>query len=108
LAEAVRRAQEDGAGGIVSLDSAGHPTGIVVEDAVQLVPEERRPWTPVSTVARTLVPGMTFPADLSGERLITAMQRTPATEYLLLEADGSIYGVLATVDVDRAFAAGTS
>lgn len=108
LAEAVRRAQEDGAGGIVSLDSAGRPTGIVVEDAVQLVPEERRPWTPVNTVARTLVPGMTFSADLSGEQLITAMQRTPATEYLLLEPDGSIYGVLATVDVDRAFAAGTS
>lgn len=108
LAEAVRRAQEDGAGGIVALDSAGNPTGIVVEDAVQLVPEERRPWTPVSTVARTIVPGITFPADLSGERLITAMQRTPATEYLLLETDGTIYGVLATRDVDRAFAAGTS
>ena len=33
------------------------------------------------------------------------MQRTPATEYLLLEADGGVYGVLTTSDVDRAFAA---
>lgn len=106
LSEAIRRAQEDGAGSIVALDSAGNPQGIVAEGAVQVVPEERRPWTPVSMVARSLVPGLMVPADLSGERLITAMQRTPATEYLLVEGDGSIYGVLATVDVDRAFAAG--
>jgi hypothetical protein len=33
------------------------------------------------------------------------MQRTPATEYVLIEADGSIYGVLVADDVDRAFAA---
>jgi hypothetical protein len=43
-------------------------------------------------------------ADLSGDRLILAMQRTPATEYLLLESDGTIYGVLSTADVDKAFA----
>jgi Zn-dependent protease len=106
LAEAIRRAQEEGAGSIVGLDSAGNPQGIVVEGAVQVVPEERRPWTPVSVVSRTLIPGLMVPADLSGERLIQAMQRTPATEYLLVEPDGAIYGVLATVDVDRAFAGG--
>ena len=33
------------------------------------------------------------------------MQRTPATEYLLVEQDGRFYGVLVTDDVDRAFAA---
>ncbi len=33
------------------------------------------------------------------------MQRTPASEYLLLEPDGSLFGVLVTEDVDRAFAA---
>jgi hypothetical protein len=49
--------------------------------------------------------GLMFSADISGEPLIRAMQRTPATEYLLLELDGSIFGVLATDDVDRAFAA---
>jgi hypothetical protein len=30
----------------------------------------------------------------------------PAAEYLLVDPDGSIYGVLVTDDVDRAFAAG--
>jgi hypothetical protein len=46
-----------------------------------------------------------LPADAAGESLVLAMQRTPATEYLLLEPDGTVYGVLATADVDRAFAA---
>jgi Zn-dependent protease/CBS domain-containing protein len=103
LAEAIRRAQEDGAGSIVALDSSGHPLGIVVEEAVHRVPDERRPWTPVGMLTRTLEPGLMVPADLSGDRLILAMQRTPATEYLLVEPDGSIFGVLSTADVDRAF-----
>ncbi len=44
---------------------------------------------------------------VAGEPLIRAMQRTPATEYLLRERDGTVYGVLVTDDVDRAFAATT-
>ena len=32
-----------------------------------------------------------------------ALTRTPAAEYLLVEEDGSVYGVLVTADVDRAF-----
>ena len=34
-----------------------------------------------------------------------AITRTPAHEYLLVEEDGTIFGVLATADVDRAFRA---
>ncbi|MGZ4429802.1 MAG: M50 family metallopeptidase [Nocardioidaceae bacterium] len=105
LSEAVRRAQEAGAGSIVALDQHGHPAGIVNEAAVLATPDERRPWLAVSTVCRTLEDGLTFPADLAGEPLVRAMQRTPASEYLLVEGDGSIFGVLATEDVDRAFAA---
>ena len=105
LAEAIRRAQEEQAGSIVALDPAGQPSGIVNEAAVLATPEERRPWLATSTVCRTLEQGITFPADLGGEALVRAMQRTPASEYLLVEADGSIYGVLVTEDVDRAFAA---
>jgi Zn-dependent protease len=107
LAEAVRRAQEEHAGSIVVLDSAGQPTGIVNEAAVLATPEDRRPWLPVSAVARTIEHGLTFQADIGGEPLIRAMQQTPASEYLLVEGDGSIYGVLVTDDVDRAFAAAT-
>jgi Zn-dependent protease/CBS domain-containing protein len=105
LAEAIRRAREEQAGSIVTLDSAGRPLGIVNEAAVLATPEDRRPWLPVSGVARTLEDGLTMRADLGGEPLVRAMQRTPATEYLLVEADGSVYGVLSTEDVDRAFSA---
>jgi Zn-dependent protease/CBS domain-containing protein len=105
LAEAVRRAQAEQAGSIVVLDSAGRPQGVVNEAAVQATPEDRRPWLPVSSVARSLEPGLALSADLSGEPLILAMQRTPASEYVLLETDGEIFGVLVTDDVDRAFAA---
>jgi Zn-dependent protease/CBS domain-containing protein len=106
LAEAVRRAQDHQAGSIVVLDSSGEPHAIVNEAAVLATPEERRPWLPVSAVARSLEPGLTFSADISGEPLIMAMQKAPATEYLLLDRDGSIFGVLVTDDVDKAFAAG--
>jgi hypothetical protein len=87
------------------LDAAGQPHSIVSEAAVQATPAERRPWLPVSAVARTVEPGLTLPADLAGEPLIRAMQHTPASEYLLLEPDGRLFGVLVTDDVDRAFAA---
>ena len=103
LAEAVRRAQEADAGSIVTVTGSGRATGIVNESAVLATPEERRPWMAVSAVARTLDDGLTLPATISGEDLILAISRRPAEEYLLVEEDGGIYGVLATADVDRAF-----
>ena len=105
LSEAVRRAQQEQAGSIVVLDQHARPSGIVNEAALLATPEERRPWLPAEAVARSIEPGLMLPADISGEDLVRAMQRTPATEYLLLEADGGVYGVLTTSDVDRAFAA---
>jgi Zn-dependent protease len=103
LAEAVRRAQEAEAGSIVTVTSDGHPTGIVNEVALQSTPEDRRPWVATSTVARTMEPGLSLPVGIFGEDLILAVSRRPAHEYLLVEDDGSIYGVLATADVDKAF-----
>jgi Zn-dependent protease/CBS domain-containing protein len=105
LSEAIRRAQELQAGSIVVVDRHGRPTGIASEAAVLATPDERRPWLPVETVSRTIEPGLMLPADIAGEPMIRAMQRTPAKEYLLLEHDGSVYGVLVSDDVDRAFAA---
>ena len=105
LSEAVRRAQQEQAGSIVVLDQHARPSGIVNEAALLATPEERRPWLPAEAVARSIEPGLMLPADIAGEDLVRAMQRTPATEYLLLEADGGVYGVLTTSDVDRAFAA---
>ena len=103
LAEAIRRAQEAQAGGIVTTTSSGDPVGVVNEAALDATPEERRPWVATSTVARTLDPGLRLPVSISGEDLVRAISRNPAGEYLLVDEDGSLYGVLVTSDVDRAF-----
>ena len=87
----------------MTVSSAGVPLGIVNEASVLAMPEQRRPWVPVSSVARSVEDGLTLPASLAGEELVLAISRRPSQEYLLVEADGSIFGVLATADVDRAF-----
>jgi Zn-dependent protease len=105
LAEAVRRAQEVEAGSIVTVTSTGVPIGVVNEAALLSVPADRRAWVPVSSVTRTLDDGLRLPVGIGGEDLIRAISSRPAGEYLLLDADGSIFGVLSTADVDRAFRA---
>lgn len=104
LAEAVRRAQEAGARALVIVDHENTPTAVVSEAAVQATPEERRPWIEVGSLARTLSPDMVLSADLSGMDLIKAVQQAPASEYLLIEPSGKVFGVLATADLDLAFA----
>ena len=103
LAEAVRRALEAEAGSIVTVTGSGEPAGIVSEAAVAATPEDRRPWIATSTVARSVDEGLFLPADIAGEDLVLALSRHPAGEYLLLDPDGHLVGVLATADVDRAF-----
>ena len=105
LAEAVRRAQEAEAGSIVTVTSGGVPIGVVNEAALLSVPAERRAWVPTSSVARTLEEGLQLPSGIGGEDLIRAISARPAGEYLLLDPDGTIFGVLATADVDRAYRA---
>lgn len=106
VAEAVRRAQEAGAGGIVVHSGNEELTGVVSEAALAAIPQERRPWQPVTSVARSMTDGLLLPADIAGEELVRAMSTSPSAEYVLVESDGSIFGMLATQDVDRAFAAG--
>jgi Zn-dependent protease len=106
LAEAIRRANEAEAGGIVTTTSSGALVGVVNEAALDATPEERRPWVATSTVARTIDDGLRLPVAITGEDLVRAITRSPAAEYLLVEEDGSLYGVLVTADVDRAFRQG--
>lgn len=102
LSEALRQAHEAGAHALVVVSSDGEPVGLVVEAAVQATPVERRPWVPVGDLSRRLEPGHRLAADLVGEELVHVMTREPASEYLVIEANGDIYGVLATADVERA------
>jgi Zn-dependent protease len=104
LAEAIRRADESQARAIVVVDHEDKPIAILNETAVMATPQQRRPWIESGTLARTLEPDLVLPADLSGMALLDAIRRAPATEYLLVEPSGQVYGVLATRDVDHAFA----
>ncbi|MYV57459.1 site-2 protease family protein [Streptomyces sp. SID3212] len=105
LSEALRRANEAGARALVVVDGHGDPTGVVRETAIVGVPQHRRPWVAVSGLAQDLNDGMKVPADLAGEALLDRLRASPATEYLVVEETGEIYGVLSTADVERAFVA---
>ncbi|MBP0933476.1 MULTISPECIES: site-2 protease family protein [Streptomyces] len=103
LSEALRRANEAGARALVVVDGHGDPTAIVRESAIASVPEHRRPWVAVSTLAQDLTDGMKVSAELTGEELLEHLRATPASEYLVVETGGKIYGVLSTLDVEKAF-----
>jgi len=104
LAESLRRADENQARAVVIVDDEDKPIGILNETAVMATPPQRRPWLETGALARTLEPSLVLPADLSGMALLDAIRRAPATEYLLVEPSGQVYGVLAARDVDHAFA----
>ncbi|GHJ38742.1 hypothetical protein Sm713_43510 [Streptomyces sp. TS71-3] len=103
LSEALRRANEAGARALVVVDPQGAPLSVVRENAIVGIPEHRRPWVAVSTVAQELTDGMRVSAELAGEELLDALRASPATEYLVIEETGEIYGVLSAADVERAF-----
>ncbi len=106
LAEAIRRAEASNARAVVIVDYEDTPIAILDEKAVSDTPAQRRPWLEARSMARTLEPDLVLSADLSGMDLIDAISRAPATEYLLIERSGQVYGVLARRDVDHALAGG--
>jgi len=106
LAEAQRRAAEagavagDGGATLGVTDADGRLVALVLDQAAAAVPVERRPWVPVESVARTLEPGRTLAADLTGEDVIRAVQAHPAPTYLIVAGD-DVIGVLRTADLAR-------
>ena len=80
------------------------PLALVNEAAALAIPENRRPWVPVSDVARRIQPDLVVSADLAGHDLVEAITRFPSSEYLVVEPTGEVFGVLATADVERAVA----
>lgn len=99
LSEALRRLTEHEAGGIVIVDSLGRPDAVVMEEAVSATPEQRRPWVTVAAVARTIADGLTLRADLIGTDIVSAIQANPAAEYVVVDDNGSLVGVLRAADV---------
>jgi Zn-dependent protease/CBS domain-containing protein len=106
LAEAIRRADAAQARALVVVDHDDKPIAIVNESAVMATPPQRRPWIEAGSLARTLDESLVLPADLSGMALIEAVRKAPASEYLLVEPSGQVFGVLTAQDLDHAFARG--
>jgi CBS-domain-containing membrane protein len=105
LAEAVRRARAIGARALVVVDGRDRWAGIVSESAVQATPVERQPWMSVSDLARPVEAGLVLSPTLNGEALMTAIQQTPASEYLVADSDGLLRGVLVRADLVAALRA---
>jgi len=103
VSEAVRMASEAHAGAVVVIDGDGKPHALVSETAVAAVVPNQRPWTTVSEVSSRIAAGHIIGVNDTGEEILATLREHPASEYLVLDADGGVYGVLATSDVERAF-----
>lgn len=99
LSEAVRQAHDAAVRALVVVDGNGRPEGIVSEAWVRQVPWERRPWVAVADGARRLEAGLLLDPALTGQALLDALQRTPASEYVV---DGPSPRVLTSADVAAA------
>jgi Zn-dependent protease/CBS domain-containing protein len=105
VGEALRQASEAGARAIVVVDRDERPLAIVNEASVAALPVARRPWVVVADVARRITPELTVSVDASGEDVATLLSTNPATEYLVVDAAGLVYGVLSAADAEASFAA---
>lgn len=106
LADAVQRARETSARGIVIVDASLRPQAIVEENRVRDVPADLQARTPVTAVARPLEPGMIISDRLTGEALLSAVRAHPAGEYLVVRPDGSPAGILSAGDLALALGGG--
>ena len=85
------------------IDGDGRPHALVSETAVAAVTPNQRPWTTVSEVSSRIAAGHIIGVNDTGEEILATLREHPSSEYLVLDADGGVYGVLATSDVERAF-----
>jgi CBS domain-containing protein len=102
LAEALRRLQAAGARALVIVDHGGRPEAIVPESRVAATPAKQQPWVSAGSLGRALNPALVLETGLTGQPLLDAMRAEPSTEYLVVDASGTVLGVLAADDVVRA------
>lgn len=103
ISEAVRLAAGAQAGAVVVIDGEDKPHALVSESAVNSVAQNQRPWTTVGEVATRIGAGHIIGVNDTGEEILATLRENPASEYLVLDANGAVYGVLATADVEQAF-----
>ncbi|MEU3021724.1 site-2 protease family protein [Nocardiopsis alba] len=102
LARADAMLREAGAEAVVVADSAGTPISVMHPAAAEAISDARRAWVPVSDVARALTEYSRVPAGEEGEELLERLIRHPLPEYLVVDEDGGVFGVLRASDVNAA------
>jgi Zn-dependent protease len=102
LAEAIRRAHEANARGLVVVDAADRLEAVVSEAAVIATPEHRRPWVTVGSLAKRIDPGLVLDVHLGGEDLLNAMRAHPAAEYVTRDPATGEVRVISADDVAKA------
>jgi Zn-dependent protease len=102
LGEAQRRAAASGGtrAALAVADSSGRLIALVDNSAAEAVPQARRPWVAVDTVARDLSSLRSVPAGLRGPQALAFLQADPAGEYLVRSGE-EVVGVLRARDVAR-------
>jgi Zn-dependent protease/CBS domain-containing protein len=102
LAEAMRRAEQAGAqrAALGVSDPDGRLIALVVPAAATAVPEQRRPWVTVESVARGLEADATIPATARGADVIKLLRGDPERPYLVMAGD-DVVGVVTIMDVVR-------
>ncbi|HEY2670106.1 MAG TPA: site-2 protease family protein [Rugosimonospora sp.] len=85
---------------LVVVNSAGQLLGVVNDAAVAAVPQDRRAWVAVDTVAAGLDRARVLPAGLGGMDLVEAVQANPASEYVVTLGE-DVVGVLRVADLMR-------
>jgi CBS domain containing-hemolysin-like protein len=97
---ALQQLTVSGRGELVVTDQQGSAVGIVQRDAVAAVPPDRRGQMPVSGAARSASQRSALPASLAGRELISRLNASPQDQHLVVDAHGTVYGVLVTADVE--------
>lgn len=99
LAEAVDAARRTGARHVVLVGPDGGPMAIVEPGAVEQVPADRTGQVGVASVARRIDPRAVVDVSLAGESLLQALGSLPGEQFVALDAERRVVGVLHAQDV---------
>lgn len=99
VADARTVAEDHAVGDLVVLDAERRPTALLDRPALEDVPDEQAGSVCVDTVAQTLPEGAVLPDNLGGDPLVQRMQDCPHLRYAVLDASGTVVGLLFWQDV---------
>lgn len=102
LAAAASAAAEVGAGDVVVLDVYGRPAALVDPREAAGVPPVRAGEVKAGEVAHALPAGSVIDLSLHGEQLIEVLEQAPHAQYVVVDDEQHVVGVLAWDDVAAA------